>query len=158
MQGQRRAKKTTAIVVEFEAERLGQPSGTSRDEFERTLPRQPSQFAHAGRSDERFAGAKQDGARLPGFAADDVRAGMDSIASIRVESSGRAKHGLISRCATAVGMGRGIAASAQVGFDLDQSKDQAIAVGKPPDEPTADQLGGHLTTISGEECLAQPGA
>ncbi len=158
MQGQRCAKKTTAIVVEFEAERLGQPSGTSRDEFERTLPRQPSQFAHAGRSDERFAGAKQDGARLPGFAADDVRAGMDSIASIRVESFGRAKHGLISRCATAVGMGRGIAASAQVGFDLDQSKDQAIAVGKPPDEPTADQLGGHLTTISGEECLAQPGA
>ena len=154
MQGQRRAQKTTAIVVEFEAERLCQPSGTSRDEFERTLPRQPSQFAHAGRSNERFAGAKQDGARLPGFAADDVRAGMDSIASIRVESSGRAKHGLISRCATAVGMGRGIAASAQVGFDLDQSKDQAIAVGKPPDEPTADQLGGDLTTISGEECLA----
>jgi hypothetical protein len=53
-----------------------------------------------------------------------------------------------------MGVGRGIAAIAQVGFDLDQSKDQAIAVGKPPDEPTADQLGGDLTTISGEECLA----
>jgi len=154
MQGQRRAKKTMAIVVEFEAERLGQASGASRDEFERTLPRQPSQFAHAGRSDDRFAGAKQDGARLSGFAADDVHAGVDSITSIRVESTGRAEHGLISGCATAMGVGRGIAAIAQVGFDLDQSKDQAIAVGKPPDEPTADQLGGDLTTISGEECLA----
>ncbi len=85
----------------------------------------------------------------------DVHAGMDSIASIRVQAPGGPEHGPISSGLARVGMGGGIAAIAQIGFDLDQAQDQAVARRETPNQSTPDQIGGHDARIAGIEALAE---
>jgi len=155
MECERRAQETPAVVVESEAEGLGEPAGPSRDQFTVRIGRQFSEYPHVSQPFERLGGSKQDGRSLSGNAAHDVDAGVNSVAAISVESPGRTEHGSIASRRTRVGVGRGVAAIAEIGFDFDQSNHQALSGFQSPNKSAADEIGGDDAAVSRVEGLAK---
>ena len=140
MQCERRAQDTLSVIVEFEAERLGESAGPSRDQFVPGVRGKSAKVPHMHESLERFGGSKQNGARASRKAADDVHAGVNSVTSIAVQASGWAEHRPIASCRPAVSVRCGVAAVAEISLDLDQANDQSFARRESSNESTADEF------------------
>jgi len=104
---------------------------------------------------EWLGSSKQDGRSLSGNAAHDIDAGVYSVAAISVESPGRTEHGSIASRRTRVGVGRGVAAIAEIGFDFDQPYHQAFSGFQSPNESAANEIGGDDAAVSRVEGLAK---
>ncbi len=151
MQCQRGAQETQTIVFEAEPEGLGEPTGTPGDEGRSGLVGESSECPHPGKALEGFTRPEEDGARLARWAADDVDAGMDSIASVGVEASRRTEHRAIAGRWPSVGVGCRILAFTEIGFHLDEPQHQALPGFEPVDQTAADKVGCDGEDVSCEE-------
>jgi hypothetical protein len=141
-------------MIELEAQRLCKSTRASCDLYGGRLVVQATESTHRFKTLEGLRRAQQDRGRSAGFVANDVDAGMDSIASIRVEASRWSKHRLIARRWATMGVGRGVASVAQIGLDFDQANDESLTGFQPMNEAASDQLACDGTTVTCIECLA----
>ena len=144
-----------AVVIESESKGLGESAGAAGDRFAGGVEGQPSKRSHAGQPLEGFGRSKQDRGGASRDAADDVDAGVNSVASIGVEPSRWTEHGLVAWGRAGMGMGRGIAAIAEIGLDLDQSNHHAFSGFEASNQPATDQFGRDDAAIARIEGLAK---
>ncbi len=142
MKRQGAAEQAPAVVFEAQPEGLGESSGTHCDQCGSGIDPEPSKAPHPLVALEWFCRAQQDGRRPARSLADDVDAGVDPVAAIGVQASGRAKHRPVAVGLPGVGMGGGVAAVAEISLDLGNSNHEPLAAVQPVDDPTTDQICG----------------
>ena len=151
------AEQAAAVVPEREPERLGQSSWPARREPRVRLGSQPAKSAHRVQARERLGRPQQHRGRLARRSADDVHTGMESVDAVRVEASGGSEHRAVAWGGSAMGVGRRIAAVAEVGLDFHQADHQSFSGGQSMDQPTPDQVGCDPSAIPGVEASSQRG-
>jgi len=155
VQREGRAKKTLSVVFEPESEGLRQSARPACDQFVLGITGQPTKRPHASQTLERFGGPEQNRGGLSRNAAHDVDAGVNPVAAIGVESPSRAEHASVARRGATMGVRSGIAAVAEIGFDLDQPNDQPFSGFEASNESTADEFGGDDAAVASIEGLAK---
>jgi hypothetical protein len=128
------------VVVEGEIEGLAQPAGTGGDVAQWCVVANPAPGPHRRDARDGLDRAEEHGgASALGFA-HHVRADVDAVAAVHVEPSRGPEHHAISGRRAVVGVGAGVRAVADVGFDLDDASDQARAALDSTGEIAAHQL------------------
>ena len=155
MKRQCSAEQAPPVVGQLEAERLGKSSRTSCDLCGGRVGRKTAKCAHFTESFEGLRRAEKDSGRAAGLCADDVHAGMDPVAAISVEPTGRTEHRAVAGCRTSMGMGRSVAAIPEVGLDLDDPDHEPHPGIQSANQATPDQVAGDASTVPRVESEAK---
>ena len=131
------AVERTPVFLQREAEGPGKSARSGSNGGSLDIRFEPSIHAHALDSKERFHRPDQDG-RTGSFGfTDQIDAGVDSIARVRVEVPRWTKHASVPGGGASMGMGAGVAAVSPVGFHFNHSSGENQAIGCFSDQDAA---------------------
>jgi hypothetical protein len=153
--GERAPVERQPVVLEAEGEGLCETSRPGGQQPRIRAGGERTMRAHRVGPREWLDGPQQDRGADALPVAHDIDAGVDAVAQVGVQPSGRAEHAAVARRRSGVGVRARVRAVAHVGLHLDDPAGQARAVGERADEETAEQLGRHVDGRAREEASGQ---